>query len=104
VANVHVPFLFKQAADALTSGAAAVPLWGVAALTPSALLVGYGLARGGAALCNGAWRRLLALHVRTAADAPPHAQSCATRCLPRLHTARSARWAGASSATCTRWT
>ena len=54
LANVHVPFLFKQAVDGLSGGATAVPLWGVAALTPATLLVGYGLARGGAALCNGA--------------------------------------------------
>jgi ABC transporter ATM len=54
VANVHVPFLFKQAVDGLSGGATVVPLWGVAALTPATLLVGYGLARGGAALCNGA--------------------------------------------------
>ena len=54
LANVHVPFLFKQAVDGLSGGAATVPLWGVAALTPATLLVGYGLARGGSALCNGA--------------------------------------------------
>ena len=51
---MHVPFLFKQAVDGLTGGATVVPLWGAVALTPAALLVGYGLARGGAALCNGA--------------------------------------------------
>ena len=35
LANVHVPFLFKQAVDGLSGGAAVVPLWGVAALTPA---------------------------------------------------------------------
>ena len=82
---MHVPFLFKQAVDGLSGGAAVVPLWGVAALTPATLLVGYGLARGGAALCNGACqprahacpRRALAL------IPPPFPQSCGTRCLQR---------------------
>jgi len=54
VATVHVPYLFKLAVDGLGAEATAVPIWGVVAATPAALLVGYGLARGGAALCNGA--------------------------------------------------
>ena len=60
--NVQVPYLFKLAVDGLSTGGADValtattglPIWGIAALTPSALLAGYGLARGGAALFNGA--------------------------------------------------
>ena len=57
--NVNVPYLFKLAVDGLSSDAAlaagtGMPLWGVAVLTPSALLAAYGLARGGAAACNGA--------------------------------------------------
>jgi ABC transporter ATM len=67
VANVHVPFLFKQAVDGLSGGATVVPMWGVAALTPAALLVGYGLARGGAALCNGARARLPCMRMRISA-------------------------------------
>ena len=58
--NVNVPYLFKLAVDGLSSGdvalaaGAGMPLWGFAVMTPSALLAGYGLARGGAAACNGA--------------------------------------------------
>jgi ATP-binding cassette subfamily B (MDR/TAP) protein 7 len=58
--NVNVPYLFKLAVDGLSSGdvalaaGAGMPLWGLAVMTPSALLAGYGLARGGAAACNGA--------------------------------------------------
>ena len=83
LANVHVPFLFKQAVDGLSGGAATVPLWGVAALTPATLLVGYGLARGGSALCNGALLRRARLHpVSCLSGSLPRAlQSCATRCL-----------------------
>eukprot|EP00891_Asterochloris_glomerata_P008475 jgi/Astpho2/8475/Aster-05520 len=52
--NVLVPFLFKYAIDGLTgdpSGATAadMPLWEV---LPATLLLGYGAARAGSALCN----------------------------------------------------
>ena len=50
----QVPFLFKYAIDGLTgdpSGATAadMPLWEV---LPATLLLGYGAARAGSALCN----------------------------------------------------
>ena len=86
LANVHVPFLFKQAVDGLSGGAATVPLWGVAALTPATLLVGYGLARGGSALCNGAShpRHALLGPTRLIASSPIALfQSCATRFSPK---------------------
>jgi ABC transporter ATM len=50
-----VPFLFKYTVDALTADPTAVTpasVAGVVALTPAALIVGYGVARAGAALCN----------------------------------------------------
>jgi hypothetical protein len=83
---VHVHFLFPQAVDGLSGGAATVPLWGVAALTPATLLVGYGLARGGSALCNGAShpRHALLGPTRLMASSPIALfQSCATRFLPK---------------------
>ena len=51
---LQVPFLFKYAIDGLTgdpSGATAanMPLWEV---LPATLLLGYGAARAGSALCN----------------------------------------------------
>jgi hypothetical protein len=81
-ANVSVPYLFKLAVDGMSSGAAEVSVLGAVALAPSALLASYGLARGGAALCNGArcchnLRRAL---LTPAACAP---QSSATPCSPR---------------------
>lgn len=74
--NVQVPYLFKLAVDGLSAGggdvalaaASGVPIWGIAALTPPALLASYGLARGGAALCNGALGFA-------------HAHACATACI-----------------------
>lgn len=55
--TVQVPFMFKHAVDALAAGGALGAAGGtsaaaVALASPPALLVGYGLARGGAALCN----------------------------------------------------
>ncbi len=47
--------MFKYAVDGLTadpSGAAAVAAGPYLALTPAALIVAYGVARAGAALCN----------------------------------------------------
>lgn len=51
---MQVPFTFKYAVDALTldstgATAATMPL---VTLLPSTLLLGYGAARAGAALCN----------------------------------------------------
>ncbi|KIZ04396.1 ATP-binding cassette, subfamily B, bacterial [Monoraphidium neglectum] len=53
--TVQVPFFFKHAVDALAidpTGAAPSALWGVATLGPVALLMGYGISRGGAAFCG----------------------------------------------------
>lgn len=60
--NVGTPFLFKFAVDALAIGAtgvatgpaalAAVPLGAAVALTPAAMLMGYGVSRAGASFCN----------------------------------------------------
>jgi len=60
--NVGTPFLFKHAIDGLAVSAAgtatgpaalaALPLGAAVALTPAAMLVGYGMARTGATLCN----------------------------------------------------
>ena len=61
--NVGTPFLFKYAVDALSVSAGggvatgpaaltAVNLGTAAALTPIAVLVGYGVSRAGASLCN----------------------------------------------------
>ncbi len=60
--NINVPIALKLAVDALTASTAAaaaaagaapatVAVWGVA-LGPLALLLGWGAARGGMALCN----------------------------------------------------
>lgn len=52
--NIQVPFLFKHAVDALSSdptGTLPALAWGMA-LTPPALMLGYGVARTSAALCN----------------------------------------------------
>ena len=53
--NPQVPFLFKYTVDSLTADPSALTpaaVAGVLALTPPALIVGYGVARAGAALCN----------------------------------------------------
>lgn len=53
--QVQVPFLFKYTVDSLTADPTALTpatVMGVLALTPPALIVGYGVARAGAALCN----------------------------------------------------
>ena len=53
-ATLQVPFLFKYAIDGLTmdpSGATAVAV-PLAQLVPATLLLGYGAARAGSALCN----------------------------------------------------
>lgn len=50
-----MPFMFKLAIDALNidpTAASAVPVVGVVAMTPAALLLGYGIARSGAAFCG----------------------------------------------------
>eukprot|EP00249_Psilotum_nudum_P019399 c27231_g1_i1 orf=391-2952(+) len=54
VLNVQVPFLFKYAVDGLSSTGAATsdPMLIAAFATPAAVLVGYGIARAGASLCN----------------------------------------------------
>ncbi|PRW21021.1 ABC transporter B family member mitochondrial [Chlorella sorokiniana] len=53
--NVQVPFLFKYTIDSLTAdptGLTPATVAGVLALTPPALIVGYGVARAGASFCN----------------------------------------------------
>lgn len=52
--GVQVPFLFKEAIDALSAGGAPVPVWGLGVLAPTSILLGYGVARGTAAFSNGA--------------------------------------------------
>lgn len=55
ILNVQVPFLFKYMVDALTldpSGTTPATIAGLVALTPATLILGYGAARAGAALCN----------------------------------------------------
>jgi hypothetical protein len=50
-----VPFFFKHAIDALNidpTGAATANYLGLLQLTPVALLLGYGIARAGAAFCG----------------------------------------------------
>ncbi|CAI5487601.1 unnamed protein product [Closterium sp. Naga37s-1] len=65
--NIQVPFLFKHAIDSLSAAAGATgataaaaaataasdPLFFALFTTPSAMLLGYGLARAGASACNG---------------------------------------------------
>ena len=51
----QVPFLFKYTVDSLAADPTAhtpATVAGVLALTPPALIVGYGVARAGASLCN----------------------------------------------------
>lgn len=51
--GVQVPFMFKYAVDGLTlDPTGATPVGAVVALTPAALIAGYGVARAGSALCN----------------------------------------------------
>jgi len=55
ILNVQVPFLMKYAIDSLAldpTGATPATVFGVAALTPTALLIGYGAARAGTSLCS----------------------------------------------------
>ncbi|KAL4855557.1 ABC transporter B family member 25 [Chlorella vulgaris] len=55
VLSVQVPFLFKYIVDSMTAdptGLTPATVAGVFALTPPALIVGYGVARAGASLCN----------------------------------------------------
>ena len=50
-----MPFLFKYTIDSLAADPSALTpaaVAGVLALTPPALIVGYGVARAGASLCN----------------------------------------------------
>ena len=50
-----MPFFFKHAVDALTldpTGATPVTMLGLLALTPPAMLAGYGMARAGSAFCG----------------------------------------------------
>jgi ABC transporter ATM len=52
---MQVPFLFKYTIDSLTAdptGLTPATVAGVLALTPPALIVGYGVARAGASFCN----------------------------------------------------
>lgn len=54
-AATQVPFLFKYTIDSLTADPTALTpatVAGVLALTPPALIVGYGVARAGASFCN----------------------------------------------------
>lgn len=62
--NVQVPFLFKYAIDGLSTAVGAGGATAAAAIsenpvlfaylgTPTAVLLGYGIARAGAAACNG---------------------------------------------------
>jgi hypothetical protein len=54
-APLQVPFFFKHAIDALSidpTGAATANYLGVLQLTPVALMLGYGIARAGAAFCG----------------------------------------------------
>lgn len=57
VLNVQVPFMFKYAVDALSTAAGATGATAVASsllfVTPTAVLLGYGIARTGASACNG---------------------------------------------------
>lgn len=61
VLNVQVPFMFKYAVDALSSAAGATGATAAASAatssllfaTPTAVLLGYGIARAGASACNG---------------------------------------------------
>lgn len=66
VLNVQVPFMFKYAIDNLsvavgaagataTAAATAHPLLIPLLATPTAVLLGYGIARTGASACNGQW-------------------------------------------------
>jgi ATP-binding cassette subfamily B (MDR/TAP) protein 7 len=66
VLNVQVPFMFKYAVDSLsvavgaagataTAAATAHPLLIPLLATPTAVLLGYGIARTGASACNGQW-------------------------------------------------
>ena len=51
--GAQVPFMFKYAVDALTADpSGAAPLGAAMALTPAALIAGYGVARAGSAMCN----------------------------------------------------
>ncbi|KAI8463500.1 MAG: half-size ABC transporter [Monoraphidium minutum] len=53
--TVQVPFFFKHAVDALAAdptGSAPSALWGALHLGPTALLLGYGISRAGAAFCG----------------------------------------------------
>ncbi|XP_024393646.1 ABC transporter B family member 25, mitochondrial isoform X1 [Physcomitrium patens] len=56
VLNVQVPFMFKYAVDALSTAAGATGATAVASsllfVTPTAVLLGYGIARTGASACN----------------------------------------------------
>ena len=70
---VQVPFTFKYAVDALTldstgATAAAMPL---ITLLPATVLLGYGAARAGAALCNEA-RNAVFAKARTLLQTPGH--------------------------------
>jgi hypothetical protein len=54
-APLQVPFFFKHAIDALSidpTGAATANYLGLLQLTPVALMMGYGIARAGAAFCG----------------------------------------------------
>lgn len=54
-AATQVPFLFKYTIDSLTADPTALTpatVAGVLALTPPALIMGYGVARAGASFCN----------------------------------------------------
>jgi ATP-binding cassette, subfamily B (MDR/TAP), member 7 len=83
ILNVQVPFLMKYAIDSLAldpSGATPASVFGIAALTPAALLIGYGAARAGASLCSEARNAVFAKVSGFAI------RSVATKVFQHLHT------------------
>jgi ATP-binding cassette subfamily B (MDR/TAP) protein 7 len=74
ILNVQFPFLMKYAIDSLAfdpTGATPATVFGIATLTPAALLIGYGAARAGASLCsearNAVFAKVSGFAIRTVA-------------------------------------
>jgi ATP-binding cassette subfamily B (MDR/TAP) protein 7 len=83
ILNVQVPFLMKYAIDSLAldpTGATPATVFGVAAMTPAALLIGYGAARAGSSLCSEARNAVFAKVSGFAI------RSVATKVFQHLHT------------------
>jgi len=87
---LQVPFTFKYAVDALTldatgSTAATMPM---VTLLPATLLLGYGAARAGAALCNEARNATFAKASTSCLNVPADSAQClakiSSQSLPRL--------------------